>query len=248
MPLTVLSACSAALRVLPETAVVSHVTAASLLQAPVRAGWPLEFCVPPGAARARRRGIRVHVRDLGPADAVVHRGLAVTSGPQTWLDLAATHAPEDLVVVGDALYRAGHLDRTTLAERLTRADGVRGVVRARECAPLLTPLSASRPESLVRYWLTVSDLPDPVPQLPVCDRSGRVVLHADLGWAQWKVALEYEGRQHADPEQFGRDLRRYTAMAADGWLLLRYGRADLGAKQRLLARAAAALRSHGATW
>jgi very-short-patch-repair endonuclease len=36
------------------------------------------------------------------------------------------------------------------------------------------------------------------------------------------VALEYEGRQHAERDQFGRDVDRYSLMAADGWLVLRF--------------------------
>lgn len=54
-------------------------------------------------------------------------------------------------------------------------------------------LAASRPESLFRYWLIASDLPDPRPQIPVADRWGRVVVHADLGYEEWKIAVEYEG-------------------------------------------------------
>ena len=129
-------------------------------------GWPLEVSVPPGTYRPRRRRLRVHVRALLAEDATGHRGLPVTSGPQTWLDLAAVLPPSELVAVGDALYRAGHLDESSLAGRLTRADGVRGVVRAREWAPLLSPLAMSRPESVVRCVLIQAGLPHPRPQAP----------------------------------------------------------------------------------
>jgi hypothetical protein len=74
----------------------------------------------------------------------------------------------------------------------------------------------------VRYWLHAAGLPVPEPQLAVLDRWGREVAHAGLGYQKWKVALEYEGRQHAHPEQFGRDIDRHSLMAANGWLLLRY--------------------------
>ena len=53
------------------------------------------------------------------------------------------------------------------------------------------------------------------------DRWGREVAHGDLGYSDWRVLLEYEGRQHAEPEQFGRDVDRYSLGAADGWLVLR---------------------------
>ena len=68
----------------------------------------------------------------------------------------------------------------------------------------------------------MSDLPAPVVQTPIHDRWGRVVAHADRGYPEWKVALEYEGRQHADRDQFGRDVDRYSLRVADGWLVLRF--------------------------
>jgi hypothetical protein len=180
---------------------------------------------------------------LEPDDVVRYRGLVLTAGPQTFLDLAAELPADELVAVGDALWRGGHLDRRRLAERLGRADRVRGVVRARACAPLLSPLAESKRESLVRYWLMVSDLPDPVPQLPVTDHRGRVVAHGDLGYPAWKILLEYEGRHHAEVGQFGRDIDRYSLMGASGWLVLRFA-ARHGA-DAVVARTRGALLSRG---
>jgi len=246
--LTVHAACTAALGVLPSGAVVSHLTAAALLGAPVQHRWPLAFSVPPGTYRPRRDRLHVHVRTLEPSDVVVHRGLPMTSGAQTWLDLARVLQARDLVAAGDALWRAGHVDAAGLAERLARADGVRGVVRARQWAPLLTPKAASRPESLLRVALIEGDVPDPEPQVPILDRWGREVVHADLGYREWRVALEYEGRQHAERRQFRRDLERYTLAAADGWLLLRFGDLHLERPWTVVDRTARALRSRGARW
>jgi hypothetical protein len=248
VPLTLGNACRAAGQVLPPGAVFSHLTAAALLSAPVTHTWPLEISVPPGVPRPQRRRLRVHVRDLNPGDVTLIRGVRVTSGPQTLLDLSVTLPPEELVAIGDALFRADHLDGARLTARLERAAGTRGVVLARRVASMLTPLAASRPESLFRYWLLDSELPDPEPQVPVLDRWGREVAHADLGYPRWKVALEYEGRHHAEREQFGRDLERYSLMAAGGWLLLRFGAPHLTRRQAVIGRVAAALRSRGARW
>jgi hypothetical protein len=245
---TVHTACTAALGVLPDGAVVSHLTAAALLGAPVAHRWPLSFSVPPGTYRPRRDRLRSHVRALAPSDVVVHRGLPVTSGAQTWLDLAAVLPTRELVAVGDALWRAQHMDALGLAERIARADGVRGVVRAREWAPRLTPKAASRPESLLRVALIEGDVPDPEPQVPIHDRWGQEVVHADLGYREWRVALEYEGRQHAERAQFRRDLERYTLTAADGWLLLRFGDLHLDRPWTVVDRTARALRGRGARW
>ncbi len=237
----------AALEVLPESTLASHGTAAALLGAPTEFRWPLEFTVPPKVYRARRHGLRVHVRHLTEADRSVFSGIPVTSGSQTWLDLVPRLPPHKLVAVGDALFRAGRLDAVSLTERLSRAHGTRGVVLARRLAPLLTPLAASRPESLVRFWLVDAGLPEPEPQVPVFDGLGRVVAHGDLGYREWKVLVEYEGRQHSDPEQFGRDIERYSLMAAGGWLVVRLGRAQLR-RGVVVHRVGGALRSRGATW
>ncbi|MBN1092513.1 DUF559 domain-containing protein [Blastococcus sp. TML/M2B] len=240
--------CAAVAEVLPPGAAFSHGTAAGLLGAPVRHAFPLHVSVPPGVARPQRLRIRSHVRRLDEDDVDRAFGLPVTSGAQTWLDLAPVLPRGELVAVGDALYRGGHLDAARVDARLRRAGGVRGVVAARHLAPLLTPLAASRPESLVRYAVVSAGLPAPEVQHPIVDRWGREVAHADLGWARWKIALEYEGRQHAEREQFGRDVDRYSLMAADGWLVLRFAGRHLGRLDAVVERAARALRSRGATW
>ena len=100
-------------------------------------------------------------------------------------------------------------------------------------------------ESLIRYWLQTSDLPDPTPQVPVTDRWGREVAHGDLGYSDWRVLLEYEGRQHAEPDQFRRDVDRYSLMGADGWLLLRFADRHLRTPHTVLDRTRRALLSRG---
>jgi very-short-patch-repair endonuclease len=97
----------------------------------------------------------------------------------------------------------------------------------------------------MRYWLVTSDLPDPQPQVPVRDCWGRVVAHGDLGYEEWKVLLEYEGRQHADVDQFGRDIDRYSLMAADGWLALRFAARHACGPAIVLDRTRRALMSRG---
>ncbi len=230
--------------VLPPDAAFSHLTAAALFGAPVRASKRAHVVLTPRKVLPQRAEFVVHARRLRPEDVVEVEGLRVTSGAQTFLDLSPHLPPPELVAVGDALLRAGRMTPQALADRIARADRVRGVVRARECAPLLSPLAMSRPESLMRYWLVTSDLPDPMPQLAVCDRWGRAVVHGDLGYDDRRVVLEYEGRQHAETEQFGRDVDRYTLMAADGWLVLRFAQRHLN-RWTVVERTRGALLSRG---
>lgn len=239
------SRCRAWARALPADAAFSHGTAASLFEAPVWAPPLPHVALTPRRVLPQWDGLVVHGRRLAVEDVVVHRDLRVTSGAQTFLDLAAVLPPQDLVAVGDALLRDGHLTPIALTSRIGRAGRVRGVVRARACAPLLSSLAMSRPESLLRYWVLAARLPTPQLQIPIRDRWGVVRAHADLGFAEWKVALEYEGRQHADADQFDRDIDRYSLMGADGWLLLRFARRHLGGSSIVVDRTRRALISRG---
>jgi hypothetical protein len=237
--------CAAWAQVLPMDGAFSGVTAAVLLDAPLSDPPRVQMALTPRRVLPQYAGLVVHVRRLESGDVVLHGGLRITSGAQTFLELAAVLPPQELVAVGDALYRNGHLDADRLAERLHRADRVRGVVRARACAPLLNGLAHSRPESLMRYWLVTSDLPDPEPQMAVLDRWGRDVAHGDLGYSRWKIVLEYEGRQHAEREQFRRDVDRYSLMGADGWLVLRFADQHLRGPHAVVDRTRRALVSRG---
>ncbi|MDK3258446.1 hypothetical protein [Blastococcus capsensis] len=230
---------------LPADAAFSHGTAAWVFGAPVALPRRPHVALTPRRVLPQHAGLVVHSRRLVEDDVAAHRSLRLTSGAQTYLDLAPLLTPRDLVAVGDALLRDGHLDVPAPTRRLARAHRVRGVVRARECAALLSPLSMSRPESLMRYWLVTSRLPDPQPQVPIHDRWGRIVAHGDLGFPEWRVLLEYEGRQHADVDQFGRDIDRYSLMGADGWLVLRFANRHLGGPTTVVERTRRALISRG---
>jgi hypothetical protein len=239
------SRCRAWARALPADAAFSHGTAASFFEAPVWVPPLPNVALTPRRVLPQWDGLVVHGRRLAPEDVVVHRGLRLTSAAQTFLDLAAVLPPPDLVALGDALLRDGHLTPDELTSRLGRADRVRGVVRARACAPLLSPLAMSRPESVLRYWIIAAGLPAPQVQIPIRDRWSVVRAHADLGFEEWKVALEYEGRQHADADQFGRDIDRYSLMGAEGWLTLRFASRHLGSSSIVVDRTRRALISRG---
>ena len=181
--------CRAWVTRLPDDAAFGMETAAALLGAPCPASSRIHVVLTPRRVLPQFEGITVHARALRPVDLGNAGGVRVTSGAQTFLDLAARLAPWDLVPLGDGLMRIGAMDAVALDDRLSTANRVRGVVRARAWAPHLTPLAGSARESLLRYWLLTSRLPVPDVQIPVLDRWGREVAHADLGWARWKVAL-----------------------------------------------------------
>jgi hypothetical protein len=237
--------CRAWARVLPADAAFGLHTAAALSGALTDVHSGVHVVLRPRPVLPQRSGVTVHARAIRDEDVVDHQGIRVTSGAQTYLDMAAVLSPAYLVVLGDTLMRTGRLTREALCRRLARADRVRGVTRARTWADRLTGSAGSPPESWLRYHLMVSDLPDPEVQVPILDARGLEVAHADLGYSRWKVALEYEGRQHAAREQFGRDIDRYSLMAADGWLVLRFAGRHLRGPSAVVDRTRRALISRG---
>ena len=50
--------------------------------------------------------------------------------------------------------------------------------------------------------------------------AGGVIVHPDLAWPEFKVALEYDGQWHDDRRQFHRDRDRLRWLAAAGWLVV----------------------------
>jgi hypothetical protein len=237
---------SALASTLPDGAVISHDSAAALygLPAPLFPDGRLHLSLAAGEPVSQRNELVVHARHLPPDDCSKLDGLLVTTPERMFLDLAAACDRERLVVVGDAMLRLGLTTKEQLLGRLETAYRVRGVRVARSLVPLLDGGAHSPPESLVRLRLHDAGLPTPVTQLEV--HLGHMTVHIDLGYAEAKVGIEYEGAQHAEEHQFGIDLDRYSALAAKGWLILRAGRRDLAGKSRkLIARTRSALRSRG---
>lgn len=239
--------CRAWQRVLPADAAFGVHTATALYGCATSRSDDIHVVLTPRRVLPQHGGMTVHSRGLLDEDVAEVGGLRVTSGAQTFLDMAALLSPPAVLALGDALMRRGHLEAETLRGRLVRADRVRGVVLARKWAPHLDGRAGSHKESELRYWLLTSDLPNPGLQIPVCDRRGRQVAHADLGYEEWKVALEYEGRQHAEVKQFERDIDRYSLMSADGWLTLRFANRHLGGPHVVVDRTRRALLSRGWT-
>jgi len=72
---------------------------------------------------------------------------------------------------------------------------------------------------VLRVRLVLGGLPKPVAQGEVRVASG-LILHPDLAWHEWRVAVEYDGHWHADPDQLHRDRRRLNQLVIAGWTVL----------------------------
>ncbi|WP_433264846.1 endonuclease domain-containing protein [Micromonospora vinacea] len=130
-----------------------------------------------------------------------------------WLD------PVRAVAIVDSLLGQGLTERDTLTAMAARNADRPGGRRARWVFDLADGGAESPPESQLRVRLVLGGLPRPAVQHPVRLPTS-VVLHPDLAWPQYRVAVEYDGKWHSDPDQLHRDRRRLNQLVAAGWLVL----------------------------
>lgn len=215
--------------------VVSHRSAAQLWSM-----WTPEFTKIEITRRAGDRGSRyttsvqrdtvvAHRRILGPDDVVDLHGLAVTSPVRTWLDLSAILGLHDLVAAGDSALRIG-CSPHELAQRVAAVHHLRGSVRARRALPILDAASRSRPESRIRTALVLAGLPAPAVNKSVFDEFGQWLAEPDLHYLEAKLALEYNGSDHAGPARMRKDARRLLDLQRADWTVRTYTAIDAFAR------------------
>jgi very-short-patch-repair endonuclease len=165
----------------------------------------------------------------------------VTSPVCTWLDLAALLGPDELVVLGDAAWRAPAFGRDVDA-RLAAASGRRGVRNARAARARLRQGVDSPQESRLRLVVGDAALPEPDVNVDVYDGTGAWLARPDLSWPRQRVAVEDEGdHRRTNQAQWRRDIGRDAALQAAGWAVLRVTASDLQQPDRIVARIRAAL-------
>jgi Protein of unknown function (DUF559) len=128
-----------------------------------------------------------------------------------------------------------------LAERYPRARGLR---QLRELLPLVDGGAESPRESRTRLWLHDAGFPSPETQIPVLAGSTQPMAFLDMGWRDFKVAVEYDGDHHRkDRRQYVKDLARLRMLEALGWTVIRVIAEDR--PQQWLARVEDALHAAG---
>jgi hypothetical protein len=220
--------CRAALLVVPTGSVFSQWTAAALLGGPVMIKQPwIQLIVPPSSQRPRRTDIRGTRHELVAADITRRAGLPVTTPARTFVDLAERSSMPNLVAFGDWALSRGQATLASIDEAIARAGGRRGVIRARAAAGLLDDNVDSPAESLLRIRFLDDGLPRPAVNVDVFDDLGCWIATPDLSYRKAKIAIEYEGAHHLDPDQYRRATQRDQLMAGLGWVVLRATSRDL---------------------
>ncbi|HUB57569.1 MAG TPA: DUF559 domain-containing protein [Mycobacterium sp.] len=147
--------------------------------------------------------------------------LPVTTPARTAYDLGRLLPRGEAVARLDALMHATPYSAEDVLLLAKRYPGARGLRQLRAALPLVDGGSASPKESWLRLLLLDAGLPRPTTQIPVHE-SWRLIGILDMGWIEYKVAVEYDGDQHrTDRRQYVRDQKRLRAFEALGWIVIR---------------------------
>jgi very-short-patch-repair endonuclease len=163
------------------------------------------------------RGVQVHFSDVAPADD--HDG--VTSPLRTTIDCAAFLPFADALAIADSALRRELITPEALISAASRRQGPKSP-QVRRVACQADGGAANPFESCLRAIVLDAGISGFVPQvvLPTSTLSPRV----DLANAELQIAIEADSfTYHGSREALLRDCRRYSEIAATGWLLLRFG-------------------------
>lgn len=178
-------------------------------------GAPAEVVLP---HRLRRHPGLIARQDEIPPDELEERdGLVVTTPLRTAYDLGRRSPLAEAVVAVDALGHVHRFDPHELLVLARRHLGARGSAQLPRVVELSDRRAASPMETRIRLALRSAGLPLPALQHPV----GPYEL--DLVYPAVRIAVEYNGRDHLDPDRALRDLEREAYLTAAGWVVLRFG-------------------------
>jgi hypothetical protein len=193
-------------------------------------------------------GIRIRYDSLTDADVTTFDGISLTTVPRTMFDLARRRPRLRALQSVDALAHASGVPVDEAQRLVVENPGLRGVARAAEVLSLADGGSESPQESRVRLLLVDAGLPRPETQIRIRDEFGHVFARCDLGWSRWKVAVEYEGRQHwALERQRTWGIERYDQIDEVEWAVVRVDSEQLRMRPfAVVERVRAKLRAAGA--
>ena len=198
-------------------AFLSHFQAARLYGAVVPDVDVLHASVTGNVHRSRRAEVVVHLSSQTPT---TFRGLPVTTPEDTFVDLASHLTLVDLVVLGDSLVRKRRTTPGRLVEAGLRAQGS-ARRRAGRAAALVRPGVDSAMESRSRMLVVLAGLPEPEVNVCFYDQFGQVRRRLDLAYRKHRLAIEYDGRQHAESQaQWESDVTRREEFDEADWRIL----------------------------
>ena len=176
------------------------------------------------AREPRVRGVVGHRLQLRePAWSVTPDGIPIEHPVRAWRQAATIWPHDALIAAAEHMIhpRNGIADFDDLVEEVeTMGDVRRGILHS-ALASVRGGVESPR-ETRFRLLLVRAGLPEPVPGWTLTNEHGRFIARLDLAYRRWRVAPEYDGRQHAENTgQFQRDADRWNAIREEGWTLVR---------------------------
>lgn len=162
-----------------------------------------------------RAGLRVRRYQVPEKAVVTVRGVRVTAYRWTAFDLARFSEHVNGVHAVEEFYRHG-LSRAAFNETVSFMAGTWGISRARRVLADASPRSESHRETETRLLLKEAGYTEFVPQVDVPELGYRL----DLADPALKIAVEYDGNYHDDPEQQSKDRFRRNRLQAAGWIVI----------------------------
>ncbi|MHA6784972.1 DUF559 domain-containing protein [Pseudonocardia saturnea] len=217
----------AAYRLVEGRGVLSGWSAAEVLGASC-GPWdaPAEVTVP-GRDQRAHPGLSVRRDRLHPGEITRVDDIRTTTPLRTAFDLGRLDDLVDAVVGVDALAHKYCFNPDLLLHFAARYRRARGVLRLPEVLTHADRLAMSPMETRLRMLIVLAGLPRPVAQHAVQDPVARTAVWLDLAYPHRRIGIEYEGEQHARPEDVLRDVGRYTGLVDAGWRIYRYTKYEI---------------------
>lgn len=186
---------------------------------------------------------------------VTVQGLRVATPASTWAMLGRHWSVDQLTAFGDyacRIWREGvgrpgaelpplaRIDQFAAALASSRRVGA---AKLRESLDLIRCDSWSPRETGCRLALLRAGLPEPLLNLDVFDETGSFIGCTDMAYPDQKVAIEYQGRQHA--ETYADDVERAERFRAAGWIMIQVTSAAYDSPRSYTTRVRQALVSRG---
>lgn len=166
-------------------------------------------------------GIRTSALELRAGETVVLGQLLVTSVTRTAFDLARRPPWRSAVARLDALGAAADFDRSAVVRLAECHKGLRGIRQVPRVLEMSDVGAQSPKETWLRLLISEAGFPRPQTQIPVRGAGG-ATYYLDMGWAERKIAVEYDGDHHrTNRAQFARDIARLDDLACLGWIVIR---------------------------
>lgn len=189
--------------------------------------------------RQQPKGIRYQFTEVPDDQTLVRDGIPVTAPCRTTFDGARwAEGLEDAVIFVDAAARFLDLDLKELRAYVCEHAHWTGFGQALDAVELASPDVKSTWETRLRLcWLLEAQLPMPMINAPIFDRSEEFLGIADLFDPESGLVAEFDGDQHRDPVQHRADNIREEKFESANLVVVRSDKVDIRrARRQLVAR------------